>query len=71
MDFVVFDGAERAASLCKKLGILRFSFTGFLKSILNKIYLHPVSILPLHVKFAWRGGKLESSAFYGREYQDF
>jgi len=71
LDFVFFDEVKKAASVCKKLGILRFSFTGFFKSILNKIYLHPVSILPFHMEFLWSGGKLESSAFYGREYQDF
>ena len=34
MDFV-FCGAAEKASQVKKLGILRFSFTGFFKSILN------------------------------------
>ena len=46
MSFLFLDGAERATSACKRLGILRFSFFGLLKSILNIIILHPVSTLP-------------------------
>jgi len=68
LSLVFYDEAERAASACKRLGILRFSFLGFFKSILNSIIMHPVSVLPGHLKFRCPGGELESSALYGREY---
>ena len=51
LSFVYCDEAERTTSACERLGILRFSFTGFLKSILNSIILHPVSILPERLRY--------------------
>jgi len=70
LDFAFCDEVKETASV-KKLGIPRFSFTGFLKSILNENLFasrfYPAWTLEVQVA----GGKAGVVRVCGREYQDF